>query len=316
MKTYNQDFYEIFNEIAELLALLGENPFRIRAYQNAARMLKEAPPITKKNANKARFQELPGIGEDLSNKMMEYIKSGKVEFLEKIRKQIPEAVRNLLKIPHLGPRRVRDLYINLGIKSTEDLKKAAASGEIDELPGFGPKLIQQIMDAIEKGQEKKRRHDRKVIEPIVKKLVQILQKTKGIEKVEVAGSYRRLASDVGDIDILVQGDSAELALKNIQKTFKDITILGQGETKLSFVIFHDNLQVDIRFVPADSWGAALLYFTGNKDYNVMMRKVAIDKGYLLNEYGLFDNGEYIAGKTEEEVYKKLDLKPVEPKNRK
>jgi len=318
MKSYNDDFYRLFNEIADLMELISENPFKIRAYRTAARKLKEnIEPITKTNADKKKFDELPGIGEAIADKMMQYIKTGKIRYLEQLRRTIPKPVRDMLKIPHLGPKRVRDLYINLGIKSKKDLIKLAKNGEIDKLPGFGEKLVGQILDAIKKGQEKKKRHRRIDVEPIAKKLTGILKKIKGVKQVEVGGSYRRKADTVGDLDILVSGnpDISE-AEKKIYKTLPDHTVLASGETKIAFVIFPDNLQVDIRFVPEESWGAALLYFTGSKDYNVMMRKVAIEKGCLLNEYGLFKDGEYIAGRTEEEVFEKLGLKYKEPRNRK
>jgi DNA polymerase (family X) len=318
MKSYNDDFYRLFNEIADLMELISENSFKIRAYRTAARRLKEnIEPITKKNADKKKFEEIPGIGEAIADKMMQYIQTGGIKYLEQLRRTIPKPVRDMLNIPHLGPKRVRDLYINLGIKSKRDLIRMAKNGEIDKLPGFGEKLVGQILGAIEKGQEKKRRHDRKDVQPIAKKLVAILKKTKGVKQVEVGGSYRRGSETVGDLDILVSGKpDINDAEKKIYKTFPDHTVLASGETKIAFVIFPDNLQIDIRFVPEDSWGAALLYFTGPKDYNVMMRKVAIGQGCLLNEYGLFKDGEYIAGETEDEVYDKLGLSYKEPKNRK
>lgn len=318
MKSYNEDFYNLFNEIADLMSLLNENSFKIRAYREAARRLKEDfRPITKKDAKKEILKEIPRVGDALAEKMIQYIKTGKITYLERLRRQIPKAVRDLLRVPHLGPNRVRDLYINLGIKSKADLKKHAKNGRIAELPGFGDKLVGQILQAIEKGQEKKKRHTRKEVEPIAKKLVGILKKIKETKKVEVGGSYRRGMPTVGDLDILVcDGKVAEKAEKKIFEAFPDITSLASGETKIAFTIFPQNLQVDIRFVPEESYGAALLYFTGSKDYNIMMRKVAIEKGYLLNEYGVFDNGEYIAGKSEEEVCKKLGLPYLEPEKRK
>jgi DNA polymerase (family 10) len=195
--------------------------------------------------------------------------------------------------------------------------REAKSGAIADLPGFGDKLVQSILEALESGQEKKRRHDRKDVEPIARKLVKILKSTKGVESAEIAGSYRRKNETVGDLDILVLGEkAAKEAEKNLLKAFENTTILANGETKISFMIFPENLQVDIRFVPPDSYGAALLYFTGSKDFNVMMRKVAITKGYLLNEYGLFKDGEYMAGKTEDEVFEKLGLPITPPDKRK
>ncbi len=318
MKTYNDEFYEVFTEISDLLAILGENRFKIIAYGNAARLLKDdTEPITKKNASVADFKKLPKVGDALAEKMMEYIETGKVEYLEKLRRQIPEAVRDLLKIPGLGPNRVRELFINLGVKNKKDLIKAAKDGSIEELPGFGDKLVENILAAIESGQEKKKRHERKDIEPMVKKVVKILKTIKSIKQIEVAGSYRRGSKTIGDIDILTEGNSkvGKKILEAVEKEFEKTNTLADGETKVAFVIFPDNLQVDIRFVPKESWGAALLYFTGSKDFNVKMRKIAIEKGYLLNEYGLFDGGEYIAGKTEKEVFEKLEVDEVVPEKR-
>ena len=318
MKSYNKDFHRLFNEIADLLAILAENSFKIIAYRRAARNIIESiEPITKKNASIQKFKEIPGVGNELANKMMEYIKTNKIKHLKDLQKQVPKTVRDLLQIPGLGPGRVRNLYLNLGIKTKKELMRCALNGDIADLPGFGDNLVEQIIIAIKKGQQKKKRHKRKDVEPIAKKLTGILKKIKGVENVEVAGSYRRKLGTVGDIDILVSGKSvAKEAEKKAHKAFPDNTSLASGETKIAFVIFPNNLQVDIRFVPEESWGAALLYFTGSKDYNVMMRKVAIEQGCLLNEYGLFKDGEYIAGRTEEEVFEKLGLRYKEPRNRK
>ena len=318
MKTYNEDFYRLFNEIADLMAILSENSFKIRAYREAARRIKEEfHPIKKTSASEATFMKQPGIGEAIATKMMEYIETGQIAYLEKLRKQVPKPVRDLLNIPHLGPIRVRDLYIQLGIKNKKDLLKAAKNGEIKTLPGFGSTLVESILEAIKKGQEKKKRHKRGEVEPVAKKLVGILKKMKPVKTAEVAGSFRREAPTVGDLDILVTGDlDNDRFLKAVRSAFGEITVLGSGETKISFVLFPQNLQVDIRFLPEESYGAALLYFTGSKDFNVMMRKKAIEKGYLLNEYALFKDGEYVAGETEEALFKALGMKTVEPKKRK
>lgn len=318
MKSYNKDFYRLFNEIADLLGILAENPFKIIAYRRAARnVIESIEPITKKNASPEKLKEIPGVGNEIAKKMMEYIETKKIKHLKDLQKQVPKTVRDLLQIPGLGPGRVRKLFLNLGIKTKKEVMECALNGDISDLPGFGDRLVEQIIIAIEKGQQKKKRHIRKDVEPIAKKLTGILKKIKGVKNVEVAGSYRRGLGTVGDIDILVSGKPvAKQAERKVHKAFPDNISLASGETKIAFVIFPDNLQVDIRFVPEESWGAALLYFTGSKDYNVMMRKVAIEQGCLLSEYGLFKDGEYIVGKTEKEVYDKLGLKYKTPKNRK
>jgi len=317
MEHYNDEIAVLFNEIADLLEILGENKFKAIAYRTGARNIQEnLEPINKENASIENFKKIPRIGNDLAKKMMEYIETGEIEHLKRLQKEIPKDVRDLIKIPHLGPRRVRELFLNLNIQSKKDLIKAAKNGEIDNLPGFGNKLVHQILEGIESGQEKKKVHERKTIDPIAKKIVKILRKIKEVDQVIIAGSYRRGKSSIGDLDILVSGNpNVKNAEEEVLKLFPDHTTLGAGETKMSFMIFPENLQVDIRFVHEESYGAALLYFTGSKNYNVEMRKIAIQKGYLLNEYGLFEEGEYIAGKTEEEVFERLEMKYEAPEKR-
>ncbi len=319
MKKYNNDFYKSFNEIADLMGILGEGFFRVRAYREAARVLKEeAEPITKQNANETEFLQINRIGKALAQKMMEYIDTGKIRFLEDLRLEVPKSVRAMLKIPGLGPGRIGKLFLLAGITSKKELVKAAKNEELLALPGFGQKTIDKILEAIEADRQKKKKHKRSEVEPIAKKIINLLKKIKGVKKAEVAGSFRRQAKAVGDLDLLVVGTrrGASNTEKLILKSFPNHTILGSGETKFSFVINSKDLQIDIRFVPEESYGAALLYFTGSKDFNVKMRQHAIKKGFLLNEYGLFKNGEYVAGKTEKEVCKKLKLSFVEPKGRK
>ena len=319
MKPYNQKIADAFNEIADLMGILDVEWYKTRAYREGARQIMQyINPITKKDVDPKKLKEIPRIGDALSAKMIQFLKTGKIELLEEMRKKIPKPVRILLKIPGLGPKRVKDLYINLGIKSKKDIKKYAKNGQIVELSGFGDKLVEQILNAIDSGQQKKKRHKRKDIEPIAKKLTGILKKIKGIKKVTIAGSYRRKLQTVGDLDILVvtkNGKSVNNLLTICKQFANNMNILEKGDTKVSFIIFPDNLQIDIRFVQQESYGAALLYFTGSKESNIMMRKVAIKKGYLLNEYGLFEDGEYIVGKMEKEVFEKLGLPVVKPEKR-
>ena len=318
MKKYNNDFYKLFNEIADLMGILGEGFFRVRAYREAARVLKEeADPITKQNANEAEFLQINRIGKALAQKMMEYIETGKMRFLEDLRLEVPKTVRAMLKIPGLGPGRIGKLFLLASITSKKELVKAAKNEELLALPGFGQKTIDKILEAIEADRQKKKKHKRSEVEPIAKKIINLLKKIKGVKKAEAAGSFRRQAKAVGDLDVLIVGSKRLVinAEKQILKTFPNLTILGRGETKFSFVIKKNDLQIDIRFVPEESYGAALLYFTGSKVFNIKMRQHAIKKGFLLNEYGLFKDGEYVAGKTEKEVCRKLGIKWVDPEKR-
>jgi len=318
MKSYNQEFYKIFNEIADLLAITGAGFFQTRAYREAGRILmEEASPITKKNANVEKFKELPHIGNAIAEKMMSYIQTGKIQTLENLRREIPKSVRNLLKIPNLGPGRIGKLYFMAGISNKRELITLANSGEMINLPGFGKKTVENILHSISTDQQKKKRHTRTEVEPIAKKLITILKKINTVTDAKEAGSFRRQSTTIGDLDTLVTGAlNNKNLLKEIEKVFGEVTVLGSGDTKISFVIFPQNLQIDIRSLPEVSYGAALLYFTGSKNFNVKMRKKAIQMGYLLNEYGLFKAGEYIAGANELEVFKKLNMNFVEPEGRK
>jgi len=318
MKSYNDEISEAFNEIADLLGIKGEGFFTVRAYREGARILREeAYPITKKEANVTKLQKLDKIGTALAGKIVEFIKTGKIRHLEKLRKEIPKGVRDMLAIPGLGPGRVGKLYMTAGVTDKKELIKQAKNGALEQLPGFGKRMTEKILDAIATDQQKKKRHGRKEVEKVAKKLIPILKKLKGFRQLEIAGSYRRKFKTVGDMDILITGKvDSKTAEKTISKHFKNMSILASGETKVSFVIFPENLQVDIRFLPEESYGAALLYFTGSKDFNVKMRKIAIEMGYLLNEYALFDKGEYLVGKTEREVFEKLNMDFVEPEDRK
>lgn len=317
MKRYNKKIYTAFNEIADLMGIMGEGFFRVRAYREAGRVImEEADTITEKTTKK-ELLEISRIGQALADKILELIKTGNIKFLDKLREEIPKSVRNLLKIPGLGPGRIGKLYFLADIKTKAQLIRAAKNDELISLPGFGQKTIDNILNAIASSQQKKKRHKRKELEPTAKKITTLLKKIEGVKRVEIAGSYRRQKATVGDLDILVSGKvDLKKAEKKVLRPYPKHALLGSGTTKISFVIFPDNLQIDIRFVPNESWGAALLYFTGSKDYNVMMRRVAIEKELLLNEYGLFKDGEYIAGKTEKEVCKKLNLPYLEPKDRK
>ena len=317
MKIYNEELAKQFEEIADLLAILNENSFKIRAYHEAARfLLTTTESITSENASKETFKKWPGIGEALAEKMMEFVETGTIHHLEELRKAVPENLRNLLKIPHLGPHRIQELTLHFGGLTKEELIEKARNGEIEKLPGFGQKLVQDILEALQKGQEKKHRFKREEVEPIAKKIHKLFSSLQGFKQMEVAGSYRRKSKDVGDLDLLVCGKINETKAEELLSIeFPNLTWLGRGDTKLSFVIFPQDLQVDIRIVPKESWGAALLYFTGSKSFNIEIRKQAIKKGYLLNEYGLYEKGKKIAGKTEKEIFQKLGIPYLEPEKR-
>ena len=206
MKSFNDEIAGAFNEIADLLGIKGEGFFTIRAYKEGARiMMEEAYPITKKNADANKLQELDKIGEALALKIVEYVETGKMKHLEELRKEVPKGVRELLNIPSLGPGKVGKLYMLAGVTNKKELIRQAKSGALESLPGFGGKTVEKILDAIATHQEKKKRHERKEIEKVAKVFLPVLRQLKGVKDIQIAGSYRRKAKTVGDMDVLVTG---------------------------------------------------------------------------------------------------------------
>jgi DNA polymerase (family X) len=311
---YNSDIAEIFDEVADLLDIEGANQFRVRAYRDAARtintlsanvaeMVKEGEDLT----------ELEGIGQDLAGKIREIVKTGGLEQLQEIRQRTPPELAEMLHIAGLGPKRVQKIHQELGVSTVEGLRRAAEQGQIEEIEGLGPKTQQQILEGIERLQDQKRTL-LSVAEEFVAPLVDYVRDSEGVEKVMAAGSYRRRQETVGDLDILATGQDREAIIQRFVE-YEDVDdVVSQGQTR-STVILRRGLQVDLRVVAQESYGAALLYFTGSKAHNIALRNLALDRGWKINEYGVFEDEERIAGETEEEIYELLDLDYVEPEMR-
>ncbi|MEJ2207885.1 MAG: DNA polymerase/3'-5' exonuclease PolX [Anaerolineae bacterium] len=314
MPVYNSDIAEIFDEVADLLDIEGANQFRVRAYRDAARtintlsanvaeMVKEGEDLT----------ELEGIGQDLAGKIREIVKTGGLEQLQEIRQRTPPELAEMLHIAGLGPKRVQKIHQELGVSTVEGLRRAAEQGQIEEIEGLGPKTQQQILEGIERLQDQKRTL-LSVAEEFVAPLVDYVRDSEGVEKVMAAGSYRRRQETVGDLDILATGQDREAIIQRFVE-YEDVDdVVSQGQTR-STVILRRGLQVDLRVVAQESYGAALLYFTGSKAHNIALRNLALDRGWKINEYGVFEDEERIAGETEEEIYELLDLDYVEPEMR-
>jgi DNA polymerase (family 10) len=258
--------------------------------------------------------QLPGIGKDLAAKIKTIVETGELPALKKVQARTPAALSDMMHIQGLGPERVKRLYTNLGIESLDDLKRAARSGEIRKLKGFGAKTEEMIRERLAHFEGEEHRTRLSVAEQIVAPLVAYLNKCKGVGKVIVAGSYRRCKETVGDLDILATaGDGA--AVIDCFVAYDEVAeVLSKGKTR-STVRFRSGLQVDLRVVAQASYGAALHYFTGNKAHNIAVRKLGLKKGYKINEYGVFKGDSRIAGKTEEEVYKKVGLPFIPPELR-
>ena len=317
MPVHNADVAALFEEVADLLAIQGENAFRIRAYRNAARTLNQlSRPVADLVAAEEDLSDLPDIGDDLAGKIATIVDTGTLPLRDELAQDTPPAVADLLRIPGLGPKRVRRLRDDLGVDSRADLKRAAEAGEVQALDGFGETMEQNILDGLAQTSDEARWLLARV-EPVVASLHDHVSAHDAVERVDAAGSYRRRTETVGDLDVLALADDGPAVTEHFA-AYEDVAeTLSQGDTRAS-VRLRSGLQVDLRVVPPESYGAALLYFTGSKAHNVKLRDWAIEKELKLNEYGVFrtdEDEERVAGETEEDVYALFDLPYIVPELR-
>ena len=311
----NAEIADTFERLADLLELQEANPFRVRAYRNAARVIDNYPrPLTDLVEQGADLDELPAIGEGIAEKITTLVNTGKLPALDEAARKTPLVLTDLMRIPGLGPKRVKELYDTLHIKSTEDIARAARRGKLAELPGFGDKLAAKIADAVAHlaGEQKRFRLDE--AQTLAAPLVEYLQNLEHVKQVVIAGSFRRRRETVGDIDIVVTATDGGPVLENLTRFEGVREVVSQGETRAT-VMLGMNLQVDVRVVPEVSFGAALYYFTGSKSHNIVLRRMAQDKRLKLNEYGLYRGEKRIAGKTEEELSKAFGMAWIPPELR-
>ena len=317
MPVHNADVAALFEEVADLLAIQGENAFRIRAYRNAARTLNQlSRPVADLVAAEEDLSDLPDIGDDLAGKIATIVDTGTLPLRDELAQDTPPAVADLLRIPGLGPKRVRRLRDDLGVDSRADLKRAAEAGEVQALDGFGETMEQNILDGLAQMSDEARWLLARV-EPVVASLHDHMSAHDAVERVDAAGSYRRRKETVGDLDVLALADDGPAVTEHFA-AYEDVAeTLSQGDTRAS-VRLRSGLQADLRVVPPESYGAALLYFTGSKAHNVKLRDWAIEKELKLNEYGVFrtdEDEERVAGETEEDVYALFDLPYIVPELR-
>lgn len=315
MPIQNSEVTDLFNKVADLLEIEGENQFRVRAYRDAARTVgghsRSVAEMVKQDED---LTELPGIGEDLAGKIREIVESGKLSQVEELEKHTEPGLRELLGLPGLGRERVRELHKRLGVRNLQELSEAARDGKVSELPGFGKKTEQNILEAIEQGSTSEKRVKLSVAEQVAKSLEDYLKEIKGVDKAVVAGSYRRRQETVGDLDVVITSKKGREVIENVVK-YEDVQkVVSKGKTRTS-VVLRSGLQVDLRAVPKESFGAALLYFTGSQPHHVALRDMSLKKKLKINEYGLFEGDDRIAGNTEEEIYNKLGLDYIEPELR-
>lgn len=315
MPMHNADIAAIFDEMADLLEIEGANPFRIRAYRNAGHTVRDLPQEIAAMLNKREdLTELPGIGEDLAAKIKEIVETGTCAALEEHRKAVPRTLTELLTIPGIGPQRVKTLFHDLGIRTIGELEMAAQEGRVRTLQGFGEKTEQHILDQLKMRTSKGKRFTLAIATQYAEALITYLKEVPGVKQVAAAGSYRRAKDTVGDLDILVTASSDSPVMDRFVSYPEVEEVLVQGLTKAS-IRLACKLQVDLRVVPRDSYGAALQYFTGSKAHSVALRQLALQHGLKLNEYGVFKGDQCIAGATEESVYESVGLFWIPPELR-
>lgn len=315
MAVTNADIAAAFERVADLLELQDANPFRVRAYRNAARRIGELKlDLAARVAAGEGLPKLPGIGTDLAGKIEELAKTGRLALLERLQRQVPAGVTELLQVPGLGPKRVRALYEELHVHSLPQLLRAARDGRIRALPGFGEKTERRIAEAIAARLAAGKRFKLAVAAQYAAVLIEHLRRAPSVREVVAAGSLRRAKETVGDIDLLATADDGAAVVRHFTRHPDAAQVLAAGDTRGSIVL-RSGLQVDLRVVPPASFGAALLYFTGSKAHNIRLRNLAQERGLKLNEYGLFDGARAVAAATEEQIYAALGLPWIAPELR-
>ncbi|HKJ88893.1 MAG TPA: DNA polymerase/3'-5' exonuclease PolX [Gammaproteobacteria bacterium] len=320
MPVHNHEIAERFTRLANLLEIEGENPYRVRAYRNAARTLGGlSVSIADMVAEGEDLTRYPGIGKDLAGRIRTLVETGELPVLTEVERRVPTELSDLMAIEGLGPKGVRSLYKKLSIDSLEDLEEAARAGRIHQVERFGEKTEQSILKEINKLRSGGRQRTRLVdAEEVARPLVEYLAAAEGVEAIEVAGSFRRRKETVGDLDILVSCEDSGPVMERFVSHEDVAEVVSQGTTR-STVRLSSDLHVDLRAVSAKSYGAALHYFTGSQAHNIAVRQRGVERGYKINEYGVFPSGESggkpMAGATEEEVYDCVGLPWIAPELR-
>lgn len=315
MPVINAEIASQLDKVADLLDIEGANPFRVRAYRQAARLIGELPRnVTDMLAHGEDLDELPGIGRDLADKIAIIARGEHLPMLDELEHEVSPGITALLALPGLGPKRVHLLYEELGIDTVDKLAAAAKAGKLHAVAGIGPGIEAKLLRAIAEGAGTAPRTKLATAEQIVVPLLRHLRQSDDVLQAEVAGSYRRRRETVGDLDIVVAAASSRPVMQRFV-TYEDVAeVVEQGITR-STIRLRNGLQVDLRVVTEASYGAALCYFTGSKAHNIALRQIAIDHGWKLNEYGLFKGTRHLAGRTEEELYRRLGLTVPAPELR-
>lgn len=314
----NNELARVFERIADLLEIDGADGFRINSYRRAGRTIKDMAEDIAVLAQQNRLTELPGIGKGTAERIRQYLETGTIDVLTELEAKVPAGLPALLEIPGMGPKKVALVHAELGVTCLADLKVAIDSGKMAELPGLGAASVKKIADGIAFLESSGGRTPLGVAWPIAEVLTQKVRDLPGVKRAEIAGSLRRGAETIGDIDILCDAADGEKIVRLFVAFDEVKRVLASGATKGSVTVESPGgreLQVDLRVVPAESFGAAWQYFTGSKEHNVRLREMAVKRKWRLNEYGLHAEEKIIASKREEDIYTKLGLPWIPPELR-
>ncbi|HEY7682591.1 MAG TPA: DNA polymerase/3'-5' exonuclease PolX [Gemmatimonadales bacterium] len=312
----NAEIARLFRELADLLDIEGANPFRVRAYRTAARTLEAHPePVAELAANTPKMlTELPGIGDDLAGKIVEIVRTGRLGALEEAGRRVPHGLASLLRVPGLGPKRVQTLFHTLGVRTPGELRQACQAGRVAELRGFGEKLEQRLLKDLSEHRAERERLPRPAAAQYAEAILEHVRSAPGLLQAEWAGSFRRCKDTVGDLDLLVSARRAEPVIDRFLAYPEVDQILAHGGSRAA-VRLRSGLQIDLRVLDAECYGAGLYYFTGSKAHNIAVRRLAQARGLKVNEYGVWRGQRRIAGRTEREVVEAIGLPLIPPELR-
>ncbi|MGB7574731.1 MAG: DNA polymerase/3'-5' exonuclease PolX [Thermodesulfobacteriota bacterium] len=310
----NREIADLLEEMADILEFKGENPFKISAYRKASRIIGDLTQDIEEIAEQGKLKEIPGIGEGMAQKIVEYLKTGKISKFEEARKGVSDELIAIMDIPGMGPKTLSMLHREKGISNLSQLEKALEDGSLIGLFGIGEKKIENIKRGIQLLKQSKGRMNLGIAFPLAKRIVEALREKTGSKSIEWAGSLRRMKENIGDIDILATGPDMEKIVHVFTHLPEVKEVLASGQTKAS-VIVEGGTQIDLRVVEENSYGAALQYFTGSKAHNIHLRGIAKAKGIKINEYGVFKGKKKVGGKDEKDIYRTLGMDWMEPELR-
>ena len=315
----NKEIARLLSETADLMEIAGEDGFRIRSYRNAAAAIESYPEriVDIVRATEGKITGIPGVGKGIALALVEIVQRGSFDRRDEMLEKYPASALELLKIQGLGPKGIALLYQHYAVRNVDDLEKICREQKLRSLPRMGAKLEEKVLRSIEAYRKSAGRFLLSFGRHVADELIAEFQQIEGIERVEAAGSLRRGKETIGDLDLLVTGPGATRSLDHIAGHSKAHEVLGRGMNKASVRYGLEGLQVDVRALPAESFGAAMQYFTGSKEHNVVLRTLAVKQGLTLNEYGLFtlDGNERVAGESEEQIYQRLGFQWIPPELR-